>query len=405
MRFLMVMRIEAERAAVSALFLANGLMIGSWAPKLAVLIHRLEISEGTAGLVVLCLGLGSLVIMPVFGAMTARVGSRRAVCLAGLLAAPTLLLITMAPGLVGVAISVFLFGGLLGGMDIAMNANAVAFERARCRAIMSSCHGFWSLGGVIGSGLGGVVLAALGEVAHAMLMTVLFLAILALALPRTQADRPACDVQRPPVRLPRDPLPYVLGFVALCCMVPEGAILDWGTVYLQRELGASLALAGWAFAACAATMAIVRFVGDMLRQRFGAVGMMRVSAIVAICGLVVAGSASGPLGAIAGFGLAGIGIANLVPIVISAAGNLPGMAHGVGLSIVTVMGYSGILLAPGSIGYLAERMSFSFIYLGLGGLLLVPLLLSGLMRSASLNAGEPDALGASGGAQGVDHAA
>ncbi|MDB6176105.1 MFS transporter [Paracoccus sp. Z330] len=387
------MQITTQRVAVSALFFANGLMIGSWAPKLAVLIRRLGITEGTAGLVVLCLGLGSLVVMPVFGAMTARVGSRRAVWMASLLATPTLLLMTAAPGLVWVALAVFLFGGFLGGMDIAMNANAVVVERVQRRAIMSSCHGFWSLGGGVGAGLGGMILAAWGEAGHAVLVTLLFLAVLALALPRLQQDAPATDADKAPIKLPGTPLPYVLGVVALCCMVPEGAILDWGAVYLQRELGASLSLAGWGFAACAATMAVVRFLGDMLRNRFGAVSMMRFSALTGIAGLGVSGIAADPIVVILGFGLAGIGIANLMPIVVSAAGNLPGLAHGVGLSVVTMMGYSGILLAPGSIGFLAERHSFATIYLGLAFLLLIPLLFSRLVRSAGFEMSEADNCG------------
>ncbi|RJE83669.1 MFS transporter [Paracoccus onubensis] len=370
------------RTAVSALFFANGMMIGSWAPKLPVLMERLEISESTAGMVVLCLGLGSISLMPVFGAMTARHGSARAVKLSALLGVPTLLLMTLAPNLILVMIAVLLFGGFMGGMDVSMNANAVAVERIRRRAIMSSCHGFWSLGGVVGAGLGGVALSELGEASHAILATLAFCAVLAFALPRMLVDAPDEREARMPLRLPRSPLPYIIGIMALCCMIPEGAILDWGAVYLQREMGASLSLSGWAFAACAATMAVLRFLGDFLRQKLGAVTTLRISATIAIAGLGIAGMAQQPLVAIMGFGFAGLGIANLVPIMFSAAGNLPLLAPGVGLSVVTTMGYSGILLAPGSIGFLAESMSFSTIYLGLAALLLAPLLMSPLARTA-----------------------
>ena len=381
----MRLRLSPPRAAVSVLFFANGLMIGSWAPKLPALMARLGIGEALAGLVVLCLGLGSLLVMPVFGAMVARRGSAAAVGLAGWLAAPTLILITLAPNLALVALAVGLFGGTLGGMDVAMNANAVAVERARRRAIMSSCHGFWSLGGVLGAGIGGVVLARLGEAAHAVLATLVFIAVLVFAQRRLLRDAPAEGTRKTPLRLPRSPLPYVIGIMALFSMVPEGAILDWAAVYLQREMGASLALAGWGFAACAAAMAAMRFAGDATRQRLGAVSTLRISALAAIAGLGMAGLAPNSGLAILGFFVAGLGIANLVPIMFSAAGNLPGLAPGVGLSVVTITGYSGILLAPGSIGYLAEKMSFSAIYLGLGGLLLLPLLLSPLARAADFD--------------------
>ncbi|MGR3198358.1 MAG: MFS transporter [Paracoccus sp. (in: a-proteobacteria)] len=370
------------RWAVSTLFFVNGLIVGSWAPKLPVLLSRLSITEATLGLIVLGLGIGSLVMMPVFGAMVARRGSRQAVTLGAWLAAPSLIWISVAPDLWSVAAAVFLFGGVIGGMDVAMNANAVAVERARDRAIMSSCHGFWSLGAFAGAGAGGAVIQAGGDMLHAVLVTAVALAALSWALPRLLTDAPAKDTPRAPLRLPRTALPYLLGLMALTSMVPEGAILDWAAVYLEREMGASLAVAGWGFAACAGTMATMRFLGDALRLRFGAVRTLRISAAIAMAGLALAGLGTAPAAAIAGFALAGIGIANMVPIALSAAGNMPGLAAGVGLSVVTIMGYSGILLAPGSIGWLAEKLSLGTIYLGLAVLLLVPLALSRLVATA-----------------------
>lgn len=375
------------RWAVSALFLANGLVVGSWAPKLPAMMARLEIGESVAGLLVLALGVGSICLMPVFGALVARRGSAHAVKLAAMLFAPSLIWISLAPTVWAVAIAVFAFGALIGGMDVAMNANAVAVERARRRAIMSSCHGFWSLGGLAGAGAGGVGIQILGELAHAGVVALIVAAILAAAFPHVLRDSPAAGQEHQPLRLPRTPLPYLIGVMALASMIPEGAILDWAAVYLQREMGASLALAGWGFAACAGTMAVMRFLGDGIRRHCGAVRTLRISTVVAMAGLALAGLAPSPWAAIAGFGLAGIGIANMVPIAFSAAGNVPGLAHGVGLSVVTTMGYSGILLAPGTIGFLAERISFSAIYLGLSLLLLIPLVLSRLARTADFDAG------------------
>lgn len=378
--------IEA-RWAVSALFFCNGLVVGGWAPKLPAMMARLGIGESVAGLLVLVLGLGSVCLMPVFGALVARRGSAHAVRLASALFAPSLIWISLAPTVWTVAAAVLLFGGLIGGMDVAMNANAVAVERARRRAIMSSCHGFWSLGGVAGAGAGGVLIQTLGETGHALLATLAVAAILAWAFPRLLRDPPRGGQAHQPLRLPRTPMPYLIGLMALASMIPEGAILDWGAVYLQREMGAPLSLAGWGFAACAAAMAVMRFLGDGIRRRLGAVKTLRISGALAMAGLALAGLAPSAAAAIAGFALAGVGIANMVPIAFSAAGNLPGLAQGIGLSVVTTMGYSGILLAPGSIGFLAERMSFSIIFMGLSLLLLVPLLLSRLAGRADFDGG------------------
>ncbi|WP_410216785.1 MFS transporter [Paracoccus sp. (in: a-proteobacteria)] len=375
----------SARWAVSALFFVNGLMVGSWAPKVPALMERLGISEALAGLMVVALGAGSICVMPLFGAMVARAGSARAVSLSACAVAPALIWISLAPSFGWVVAGVFLFGGLIGGMDVAMNANAVALERVRGRAIMSSCHGFWSLGAFAGAGTGGLLIERLGELYQGIAVALVFAGVLAWALPRTVRDAPAPGEDKPPLRLPSSPLPYLIGLLALAAMIPEGAVLDWAAVYLQREMGASLSLAGWGFAACAGTMAVMRFLGDGLRRRLGAVLTLRISIGVAMAGLATAGLAQAPGAAIAGFALAGIGIANIVPIAFSAAGNVPGLANGVGLSVVTTMGYSGMLLAPGSIGWLAERISLGTIYVVLAALLLIPLALSHLARTADFD--------------------
>lgn len=373
---------DPYRIAVSALFFINGLLVGSWAPKIPALMARLGITEAVAGILVLMLGAGSLCLMPVFGAMVARRGSARAVRIAAWGAAPALIWISVAPDLWAVGAAVALFGGLIGGMDVAMNANAVAVERARGRAIMSSCHGFWSLGAFAGAGAGGMAIQRFGEIPHAIAVSALFALVLLIVRRRIIEDGPEPGAARPPLRLPRTPLPYLIGVMALMAMIPEGAILDWAAVYMQRELGASLAVAGWGFAACAATMAAMRFLGDLIRRRLGAVRTLRLSTLAAMAGLAMAGLAGSAPWAIAGFALAGIGIANMVPIAFSAAGNVPGLAAGIGLSVVTMMGYSGILVAPGAIGFLAESVSFSAIYLGLAVLLTIPLALSHLAATA-----------------------
>lgn len=376
------------RWAVAGLFLVNGALIGSWAPKLPVLMQRLQISEGAAGLLVLVLGLGSVSMMPVFGAMTARHGSARAVRLGAVLAAPTLLLMSLMPGLWTVGLAVFLFGGFVGGMDVAVNANAVAVERARRRAIMSSCHGFWSLGAMAGAGAGGILMAALGEIGHALLVTVAIALVLVLALPQILADRPGNQAVRVPLRLPTSPLPYLIGLLALCAMIPEGAIIDWAAVYLRRDLGASLSLSGFGFAACAGAMAIMRFAGDGLRQRLGARLILQLGSAVGALGLALAALAPTPGLAILGFGLAGLGISNLVPIAFSAAGNLPGIAPGIGMSVATTLGYSGMLVAPGLIGFMAEHMAFSVIFLALAVLISSSLLLVRLADHADFDHGD-----------------
>ncbi len=160
-----------SRVAVSLLFLMNGFVVGSWAPKIPEFAERLELTKFQLGLMILVFGIGSLTMMPIAGAQIAKHGSRVVSRATAICVLPILLALTLAPNIVTGAIALFLFGGFIGAMDVAMNANAVAVEKSMRRAIMSSCHAFWSLGGLIGSGLGGFVIAKLGVLGHAGLAT------------------------------------------------------------------------------------------------------------------------------------------------------------------------------------------------------------------------------------------
>jgi len=377
------------RLAVSMMFLSNGFLVGSWAPKIPEFAVRLGLDESGLGLMILCFGIGSLVAMPLVGAAIARQGSQAVLRLFGLLALGSMGMITLAPNVVSAAVALFVFGGVIGGMDVAMNANAVEVEKRQGRAIMSSCHGFWSLGGVFGAGLGGLVIGSFGVQAHALAATLASTAIVALAWRNVMAD-PLTPTEAVPGEgspglasvFGASALVWLIGIMCLFSMTPEGAILDWGALYLRQELGAGAALSGLAFGAFSATMALMRFLGDMARDRFGAVTTLRVSCLFAIAGLALAGLAAGPVTAISGFAICGLGLANMVPICFSAAGNLPGLKQGVAISVVTFMGYSGILVAPSLIGFVAEVTGFAAVFLTLPLLVVVVLALSHLVRHA-----------------------
>ena len=364
------------RLAVSSLFLLNGTFAGAWAPKIPEFASRLSLSESGLGLMIMCFGIGSLVLMPIAGFLIAHYGTTRTVKGASVLFLLPLILLSLAPTVPLGALAIFLFGGLMGAMDVAMNGNAVEVEKSMRRAIMSSCHAFWSLGAFIGATTGGFLIETLGVLGHAVLLTVLGAATLAVTWPFVLHDAPHPNEERQKVRLPMTLLPWMIGLMALFSMVPEGAILDWGALYMRDELGASLVLSGFAFGAFSLTMAAMRFAGDHVRDRFGAVKTLRFCTVMAMIGMVVAGLAPNAYMAMLGFAICGIGISNMVPIAFSAAGNLPGFAQGVALSVATVMGYSGSLFAPSVIGFIAEHTGFSIIFALLPVLFVVVLLLS-----------------------------
>ncbi|WP_244497025.1 MFS transporter [Aureimonas sp. D3] len=387
----------ARRIAVSLAFLVNGFVLGNWTPQVPLLAERLGLSESRLGLLILVFGLGAIAAMPLVGAATARFGSRKPTLVLQALLAFALLLLVLAPSPLWAAAAILFFGMTMGGMDVAMNANAVATERTLHQAMMSSCHGFWSVGGVLGAAVGGPLIGAVGSVGQASVVALVMLAALwpiSRSLMEDQTsphDAPAAaetDGQSAPVTSSRGRLIAVaLGVCALFSMIPEGATIDWSAIYLVRELGIDIEMSGLAFAAFSATMALFRFLGDGLRDRLGAVRTIRLSIGFAVAGLVLVSFAGGLTVALIGFAILGIGLSNLVPIAFSAAGNIEGLKPGVAISIATSIGYSGILVAPSAIGYFAQHFGFSPVFLGLCVCLLVILVLSGLMHGADRRGG------------------
>ncbi|MBB3950648.1 MFS transporter [Aureimonas jatrophae] len=378
-----------ERLAVSGAFLANGFVLGNWTPQVPVLADRLGLSESRLGLLILAFGIGAVLAMPLVGAATARFGTRRPVVVGQVLLALAFPLLALAPSPSLAALAILFFGMSMGGMDVAMNANAVAVERRLPRAMMSSCHGFWSIGGFAGAAVGGPLIAALGSTGHMMLIG---LVTLLAAIPVGRAmleDRDAPHEAASGADTGGAARGGILswgavaiGICALFAMVPEGAAIDWSAIYLRQDHGTEVAYSGLAFAALSGSMALFRFLGDPIRDRLGAVHTVRISVGLGLVGLLMIALGPDLPVVLVGFAVLGVGLSNIVPVAFSAAGNLPGVKPGVGISIATTIGYSGILIAPSAIGWFAEHFGFPPVFLGLAVLLALVFPLAGLMRGA-----------------------
>jgi len=273
------------------------------------------------------------------------------------------------------------FGAMAGCMDVAMNAQAVEIERRLHKAIMSSSHGFWSLGGFIGGSAGAWVIAHWASEVQSILTAGIVAAIVLAAMPFLLADAPqavaAETTAAPKTKLfSKDFHLWLLGFLALASMVPEGAILDWAAIYMQKELGSDVFVSGLGFAFFAGAMALMRFLGDTVRNRFGAVRTLRISGWMGAAGMMGGAVAMSDWVVIVSFFVAGLGIANMVPILFSAAGNHPRVPSASAISIVTMVGYCGILVAPSTIGFVAEHLGFRPTYAGLSLVLVLVALLA-----------------------------
>ena len=344
-------RPTASRCAVSALFFVNGAILASWVPYVPMVKQRLGIGDGLLGVVLLFMAIGALGALPFAGTLVGRLGSRTVSVGAGLGLCLSLPLPILAPTPFLVALALLFFGAFNSTLDVAMNAQAVEVEQRRGRALMSSFHAMFSVGGLAGALLSSVIAAAgVGAADH--ILAAALLGSVAILIARSALIAVAPSPSPVFVRPTRGLLG--LGVLALCALLAEGAIGDWSAVYLMDSRGASQSVAAAGFAAFSLAMAGGRFAGDHVARRLGAACLLRLSGALAAGGLLLALIVKEPVIAIAGFGLVGLGVANLIPVIFSAAGRAYAVAPGHGLAAVATTGYVGFLAGPPAIGLAAE---------------------------------------------------
>ncbi|VXC44710.1 MFS transporter [Massilia sp. 9I] len=348
--------LAAARWSISTVFLLNGAGIGLWAAHIPVVQARAGIDTATLSMVLLTIAAGALLAMPLMGGFTARWGTRRMTLWSGFLFAQMLALIMNVSELHLLFAAAFAFGVSNGALDVAMNANASEVETARGVPTMSSFHGFFSLGGLLGAALGGVILQqGWGDGQGALAMGILTAIVLAVAAPRVMAFAPTHEAGSH-FQLPRGAA-LSLGLLALLCFAVEGALVDWSALLMQERTGAEPAKAALAYSAFSVAMAVCRFAGDRLILRFGALRVMVLGGLAMFAGLATAVLSTHFLLSAAGFALIGIGAANVVPLLFGAASRIPGMSAGAGVAAVATLGYGGLLLAPPVLGYIASQAS------------------------------------------------
>ncbi|MFD3541830.1 MFS transporter [Streptomyces sp. NPDC058662] len=350
-------RLRHARFAIAAVFCAHGAVTGSFATRIPWIQDHAQLSAGTLGLALAFPALGAALAMPLAGRINHRFGARAA--LRALLALWTLSLVlpSLAPNLPVLCVALFVYGATSGMSDVAMNALGVETENRLGRSIMSSLHGMWSVGALVGSAAG-TVAAHLGTDARLHHLVAAFaLTAAALVAVRGVLDlRSGQGDQAPPhfALPPRSAL--MIGAIGFCAVFAEGASLDWSAVYLRDVLHTDAGLAAASTTAFALTMAVARLVGDRVVDRFGAVPTVRVGGVLATCGGLLVVGVRHPVAAMAGFGLIGLGIAVVVPLAFAAAAR-SGPAPAQAIAGVATITYTSGLIAPSAIGAVADATS------------------------------------------------
>jgi len=366
---------QRARIAVAAVFLTNGAVFANLLPRYPEIKDSLALSNAELGTAVAAFPFGALLAGLTASTLVRRFRSSRVASVGMVAVAIGILLAGLAPNAALLAGALFLAGACDAVVDVAQNAHALRVQRRYGRSILNSFHATWSagavLGGLMGSGAAGLAIPLpvhLGM--SAALFIVVALVALRFLLPGPEdADREPTPRMRLRSRAAGQAglLLLVLGVLASAGALIEDSGASWGAVYLSGSLGAAAAVAGLGFVALQALEFLGRLIGDRVVDRFGQRATARGGATIVVLGMGLAlAFPSVPL-TIVGFGLAGIGVATLIPATMHAADELPGLPPGMGLTVVSWLLRIGFLVSPPVVGLVADATSLRI------GLLVVPI--------------------------------
>jgi HAD superfamily hydrolase (TIGR01509 family) len=346
----------SNRAAITLVFFADGLLIGSWAARIPAVQRETELTSGELGAALFAMSLGALLAMPTAGRLSERIGSRP-VTLAALLGGGAALVLTAgAGGLAGLGAALFLFGAGFGAVNVAANAQGIALERLSSRSILSSFHAAFSFGGLAGAGLGAIAAAAgIDPLEHFAAIAVV-IALSAVAAGRSLLPPNADDREPTPILARPQRSLLVLGAAAFFTLMAEGAAADWSAVYLSDSLGAGAAAAALGYTAFSLAMAASRVFGDRLNGHLGPVALARGGGLLAASALTLALVSGSTVVALIGFAAMGAGLGVVVPVLFRAAGSTPGVSAAAGVAAVSTIGWFGFLAGPPAIGVTADAI-------------------------------------------------
>ena len=368
-----------SRLATRIAFFVAGFGLACWAPLVPLTKARLVISDGSLGLLLLCLGLGSVLSMQFAGAFISKLGARPIIIIGGIGQAILLPFLAFAPTVPTMAAALLIFGGFLGLIEVSMNVHAVEVEKRGDKPLMSGFHGLFSVGGFVGSLLLTAILSAgVAPTAGAIGASLLMIVAVLFAAPRL-IDTPQAD-QTPFFAVPRG-IVALLAILASITFLTEGAMLDWSALLLTDRGILPTAQAGIGYSVFAVAMTAGRLTGDAVVMRLGNRRTMFWGGILAIIGYIVLLTAPTAALALFGFLLIGLGASNTVPVLFRQAGAQTAMPPGLAIAAITTVGYAGMLIGPAGIGSVAQAIGLpgAFVVLTLM-LILVPLCAGAVTR-------------------------
>src|SRR5215213_969008 len=362
-------RARQARIGAAACFLFTGVISASWASRVPAIKDGLGLSDGQFAIALLGLEAGAVLGLQLGGIVVPRTGSRTALIASSLAFSGTLLGPAVAPSLLVLAASLFLFAAVNSVVDVAMNAQGVAVQRLMGRPVLSGMHAMHSLGGVLGAGAGALA-ARIGATPLPHFLVCAVAAVVVGLAARSQLLPSRVDAKEEQSEDGAANTSGVrrwfsgwsvsialLGALAFCFTLAEGAGLNWSAVYVADALGGTEALGAIGLGVFLGAVTLGRFVGDRFVSRLGPIRVFRAGAVVAGVGFGGALLIDAPVAGLVGLALLGAGIANALPLAIAAGGNTPGETPATAAARVSTLGYLGSFVGPVLVGGLASLSS------------------------------------------------
>jgi MFS family permease len=352
---------RAEQRSTRLLFLIAGFAAAAWASLVPFAKTRTGLNEATLGLVLLCLGGGSIISMPIAGALSTRYGCRIVLAVSSLLLCAALPMLAIVSSVSLLAVALCIFGIALGSTDCVMNVQAVIVERAGGKPLMSGFHGFYSLGGIVGAA-GTSVLLTLNASALGSTLVAVVAMVIALLIAYPALLPYANPADGPPFAIPHGVVLF-LGLLCFVVFLVEGSMLDWSAVFLTEKRGMPSAQAGFGYASFSLAMTLGRLTGDGVVARIGRHAIVAGGGLLSAGGIALAALVPSWQLALLGYALVGLGCSNIVPVLFTAVGRQTSMPQAVAIPAITSLGYAGILTGPAGIGFVAYHSSLSIAFL------------------------------------------
>lgn len=346
---------SASRLATRLAFWVAGFGLSAWAPLVPYAKERLHIDDRSLGLLLLCLGIGSVAAMVRTGPLCSRYGCKPVIVTGGLCMALLLPVLAIADSMWLMAIALALFGGALGSLDVAMNVHAVEVEHNVGRPMMSGFHAFFSVGGFCGAAFVTAMLAhSTSPTTATLICSALMVVAMAMTTPRLLATPTTTAGQSGALMaLPKGPV-VILSVLAAITFLVEGALLDWSALLLTDMNLSTPERAGVGYAVFSVAMTAGRFSGDAITARFGDKSVVFWGGLAVLGGFTCLLTLNSYVMAMAGFVLIGLGASNVVPVLFRQAGAQNTMPTAMAISAVTTIGYAGQLLGPAAIGFISK---------------------------------------------------